>query len=157
RQLLWSHRSAVAWRGRVLRYDLARETDGKRFCSIGVHCHEFGHVLGILDKYGSGPHDGVGVWCNMAVGDQGDRENRDRRPLHFCAWCKMKLGWLEPATVDPGTVQTIRLRAVERSGTEAVKVLVDPEGSEYFLLEDRRRAGCDAGGPRGRRWSAHWG
>jgi M6 family metalloprotease-like protein len=148
KQLLWPHSSVVPWRGRLLQYYLASETEGKRFCAIGVHCHELGHVLGILDKYGSAPHDGLGIWCNMATADRGDRVNGERRPLHFCAWCKMKLGWLEPATVDPGTAQTIRLRGIERSGKEAVRILVDPEGSEYFLLENRRRTGFDAGGPK---------
>jgi hypothetical protein len=47
--------------------------------------------------------------------------------------------------VDPRTPQEIRLRGVEGRPGEAVKVLVDPDGSEYFLLENRRRAGFDGG------------
>jgi M6 family metalloprotease-like protein len=146
--MLWPHASGLAWRGKILQYYVASETEGGRFCAIGVHCHELGHVLGILDKYGSGPHDGLWIWCNMAVGDHGDGVNGARRPLHFCAWCKMKLGWLDPVAVDPRVRQTIRLRGIEGSGKEAVKVLVDPSGSEYFLLENRRRRGFDAGTPR---------
>ena len=97
---------------------------------------------------GSGPHEGLGVWCTMAVGHRGDKENRDRRPLHLCAWCKEQLGWLTPATVDPRTAQTIRLRGIEGRAGEALKVLVSPDGAEYFLLENRRRSGFDGGMPR---------
>ena len=145
--LLWPHMSGILWHGRILRYYLTSETEEHRFCAIGVHCHELGHVLGILDKYGSEPHDGMGIWCTMAVGHRGDKVNGDRRPMHLCAWCKMQLGWLDPVTVDPRTAQTIRLRGIERHPAEAVKVLVTPEGDEYFLLENRRRAGFDGGTP----------
>jgi M6 family metalloprotease-like protein len=150
--VLWPHSAAVPWRGRLLRYYLMSETqrEGPReeFAPVGVHCHEFGHVLGILDKYGEGPHAGLGIWCLMAIGGRGDRANGERRPLHLCAWCKEKLGWLAPATVDPRTPQTIRLRGVEGRAGEAVKVLIDPSGSEYFLLENRGATGFDRGVPR---------
>ena len=49
----------VPWHGRLLKYYVMSETQAGEFAPIGVHCHEFGHVLGILDKYGSGgPHAG---------------------------------------------------------------------------------------------------
>jgi M6 family metalloprotease-like protein len=146
--VFWPHSAAIPWRGRLLRYYLMSEQEHGRFAAIGVHCHEFGHVLGILDKYGSGGHAGLGIWCLMAIGGRGDRENGERRPLHLCAWCKEQLGWLAPATVDPRTAQTLRLRGIEGHDGEALKVLVDPSGSEYFLLENRRRAGFDGGIPR---------
>lgn len=148
KNLLWPHASAVLWRGRLIRYYLTSETEGGKFCAIGVHCHEMGHVLGILDKYGAGPHQGLGVWCTMAVGHRGDRENRDRRPLHLCAFCKERLGWLAPAAIDPRAPQTIRLRPIEGRAGEALKILVAPGGEEYFLLENRQRAGFDRGMPR---------
>ncbi len=146
--VLWPHASGFPWRGRILRYYLMSEMQGGRFAAVGVHAHEFGHVLGILDKYGSGKHAGLGGWCVMAIGHRGDRENGDRRPLHLCAWCKTQLGWLAPATIDPRVKQTIRLRGIEGRAGEALKVLVDPDGSEYFLLENRRARGFDRGIPR---------
>jgi M6 family metalloprotease-like protein len=149
--VLWPHAAGIPWHGRLLRYYLMHEKNGDKFASIGIHCHEMGHVLGILDKYGeqdkANPkaHAGLGVWCTMAVGHRGDPVNGDRRPLHLCAWCKTELGWAEPRVVDPCVPQTVRLHGIEGHPAEVVKVLIDPDGSEYFLLENRRRTGFDAG------------
>ena len=51
-------------------------------------------------------------------------------------------GWILSRSSKASTGEA--LRTMFRA--EAVKVLVDPEGSEYFLLENRRRKGFDAGG-----------
>jgi M6 family metalloprotease-like protein len=146
--VLWPHSAMLPWRGRMLRYYVMSEMQGGKFAPIGVHCHELGHVLGILDKYGEGKHAGLGTWCLMAVGHRADRENGDRRPSHPCAFCKERLGWLSTTTVDPRTPQTLRLAGIEGRADEALKVLIDPSGREYFLLENRRRRGFDAGIPR---------
>jgi hypothetical protein len=69
------------------------------------------------------------------------------RPQHFCAWSKEKLGWLKPAVIDPTVKQKLILSPVESSGKECFKVLIRPDGSEYFLLENRRRKGFDQSVP----------
>lgn len=72
--VLWPHSSVLlhgglhggrAWRYYVMTSGLTR------FEPIGVHCHELGHVLGILDKYGNGRSTGLGQWCAMALGAHG--------------------------------------------------------------------------------------
>ncbi len=146
--VLWPHANVIPYRGRLLRYYVMSEKEGGKFAAVGVHCHEFGHVLGILDKYGVGHPAGVGVFCVMAIGGQATGSAGRHRPLHFCAVCKEKLGWLDPVTVDPRVAQRLRLRGVEGRPGEALKVLVSKNGSEYFLLENRRRAGFDSGFPR---------
>jgi hypothetical protein len=67
-----------------------------------------------------------------------------RRPQHFSAWCKEKLGWLKPTVIDPTRPQKLILSPVESSPRECLKVLVRPDGSEYFLLEVRSHRGFDA-------------
>jgi hypothetical protein len=70
--------------------------------------------------------------------------NRSGKPQHYAAWCKAKLGWLKPAVIDPTVKQRLVLRPVEDSPKECFKVLVRPDGSEYFLLENRGKRGFDA-------------
>jgi len=147
--VLWPHSAAIPWRGRLLKYYLMSETQGGKFAPIGVHCHELGHVLGILDQYGEGKNSGLGTWCLMSTGHRHDRVNGDRRPIHMSAFTKERLGWVAPATVDPRVPQTLRLRPIEGNPGEALKVLVTPGGSEYFLLENRRKTGFNAGLARG--------
>ena len=49
--------------------------------------------------------------------------------------------------IDPTVKQKLILGADRRFATECYKVLVRPDGSEYFLLENRQRKGFDAGLP----------
>src|ERR1051325_2721021 len=65
-------------------------------------------------------------------------------PQHMSAWCKERLGWLKPTVIDPTRPQKLILSPVESSATECLKVLVRPDGSEYFLLEVRSRKQFDA-------------
>ena len=83
--VLWPHSSVTTHRGRAWRYYLMH-AGARRFQAIGVHCHEMGHVLGILDKYGVGAGTGLGQWCLMAQGGHGARQRgvpRDAPPTTF--------------------------------------------------------------------------
>ncbi|MDP6424857.1 MAG: M6 family metalloprotease domain-containing protein [Planctomycetota bacterium] len=140
---LWPHRSTITAGGLPKPYYIVEE-GGKEFASIGVHCHEFGHMLGLPDFYGYGHRTGIGKFCTMAIGHLGAGESKKDRPFHLCAYCKMSLGWLEPKIVHPGDTQHIALRPIQGSMTEAIKVLVSPSGDEYFLLEARGKRGFDA-------------
>ncbi len=139
---LWPHRASVAAGGRDLPYYIIEE-GGVRFASIGVHCHEFGHMLGLPDFYGYGHRTGVGKFCLMAIGSLGGEPSGSDRPFHLCAWCKIRLGWLRARTVLPGERQHIALRPVEGRANEAVKILLSPTAEEYYLLEVRGRTGFD--------------
>jgi hypothetical protein len=94
-------------------------------------------MLGLPDLYAkpeTPSAEGVGVWCTMSTG-----HGTDGRPLHLSAWCKEQLGWLKPCVIDPTRKQKLILAPVEGSGTECYKVLIRPDGSEYLLLENRKR------------------
>jgi hypothetical protein len=74
-------------------------------------------------------------------------EARGGRPQHFSAWCKDKLGWVKPTVIDPTVKQKLALAPIETSPKDCLKVLVRPDGSEYFLLEYRANKGFDASLP----------
>ncbi len=141
--LYWPHRSSFTHKDRRWPYFICEE-GGQRMNSISVFCHEFGHMLGLPDLYARPENpgeEGAGIWCAMA------NEAGNGRPQHFCAWSKEKLGWIKPTVIDPTVKQKLILAPVEDSPNECFKILVRPDGSEYFLLENRKKKGFDASLP----------
>ena len=65
------------------------------------------------------------------------------RPQHYCAWSKEKMGWIKPAVINPAIKQKLVLAPIEDSPKECFKVLIRPDGSEYLLLENRKKKGFD--------------
>lgn len=137
--LYWPHKSFFTHQGQRWPYFIVQE-GGARMCDISVICHEFGHMLGLPDLYARPENpgsEGVGAWCAMSNQVGGGR------PQHFSAWSKEQLGWISPAIIDPTVKQKLILSPIENSPNECFKVLARPDGSEYFLLENRRRKGFD--------------
>jgi M6 family metalloprotease-like protein len=137
--LYWPHRARVSHSGKTWDYFICPE-GGQRMNNISVFCHEFGHMLGLPDLYARPENpgsEGLDIWCAMS------NQAGNGRPQHFSAWCKEKLNWTKPAVIDPTVKQKISLAPVESSPKECVKVLVRPDGSEYFLLEFRAKKGFD--------------
>jgi M6 family metalloprotease-like protein len=136
----YPHAGAVVYKGKRIPYLIGPE-GGSRLAPVGTFVKELGQVLGLPDlaarteNVGS---EGLGRWCAMSD------PFTTNRPQHLSAWCKEKLGWLTPAVIDPTKPQKLVLAPVESSPKECVKVLVRPDGSEYFLLEVRARKGFDA-------------
>lgn len=141
--LYWPHRSSVSHQGKRWPYYICPE-GGERMANNSVFCHEFGHMLGLPDLYARPENpgsEGLGIWCAMS------NQAPNGRPQHFCAWSKEKLGWIEPKTIDPTLPQKLILAPIEDSPRECFKVLVRADGSEYLLLENRRKKGFDASLP----------
>ncbi len=138
--LYWPHRASVVHQNKRWPYFIVQE-GGDRMNDISVFCHEFGHMLGLPDLYAR-PEvpgmEGVGVWCAMS------QQNGQGRPQHFSAWSKDLPGWVEPSTIDPRVKQKVILSPIEKSPKECIKVLVKPDGSEYFILENRAKSGFDS-------------
>jgi len=137
---IWSHAwvtSYVVGVDGVFVYRYSMEPEEGR---IGVFCHELGHVLGLPDLYDY-DYDaaGVGNWSVMASGSHADG---GRTPVHFDAWSKVKLGWVDPIVPE-----------VDQLGVEIPPVETDPvvyklwtegvPGPEYFLVEFRKKQLCD--------------
>ncbi|MFN3653097.1 MAG: M6 family metalloprotease domain-containing protein [Armatimonadota bacterium] len=141
--LYWPHRSTLSHRGERWSYFIVPE-GGERISNISVICHEFGHMLGLPDLYARPENpgsEGLGNWCVMS------NQVNNGRPQHMGAWCKERLGWLTPTVIDPTVKQKLVLSPINGSRTECFKVLVRPDGSEYLLLENRRRTGFDTSLP----------
>jgi hypothetical protein len=108
--------------------------------NISVFTHEFGHMLGLPDLYARPENpgsEGLGQWCLMS------NQLGNGKPQHMSAWCKEQLGWLTPTVIDPTVKQKLILAPVEGSARECYKVLARADGTEYFLLEVRRKTGFD--------------
>ncbi len=141
--LFWPHRGSVTYKGKRWPYFICAE-GGRRMGNISVYCHEFGHMLGIPDLYARPENpgsEGLGNWCAMS------NQTPYGRPQHFGAWCKEQLGWLKPAVLDPTVKQKLVLAPINGSTNECFKVLLRPDGSEYLLLENRRKTGFDGSLP----------
>ncbi len=140
RDLIWSH----AWNVRNV-----GELDGVRFHkystepengNIGVYGHELGHALfGLPDLYDTDYNSaGIGFWSMMSFGAWGDE---GRRPLHFDAWCKLRLGWVEIRELEHDA--GFSLPPVETSQEAVILWTPGERDDEYFLVENRRRIGFD--------------
>ncbi len=131
--------------------------------SIGVFCHEFGHVLGLPDLYDTDySSSGIGRFCLMAAGSWGRASESDppgSSPVHPCAWCKYLLGWVQPESLEQGLVDSLAGAGIgaASAGSCCYRILRNPDGvdwrmtdpgyGEYFLVENRQRTGFDAGLP----------
>jgi M6 family metalloprotease-like protein len=141
--LYWPHRSSITYNNTRLSYFIVAE-GGEQMGNISVIAHEFGHMLGLPDLYARPENpgsEGLSIWCAMS------NQAPNGRPQHMSAWCKERLGWLKPAVIDPTVPQKLILGHVEGSDRECYKVLVRADGSEYLLLENRRKQGFDASLP----------
>lgn len=143
---LWPHRAVVSIAGRPLPYYVHGTASVARG-EIGEHCHEFGHLLGLEDMYGVAHRTGAGDFCVMAIGHRGGGSRGPAEPFSLCAWCRMRLGWLECVLVDPSTPQRLRLDPALRRGAVGLAIPLDRRTSEYLLLEVRAREGFDAALP----------
>jgi immune inhibitor A len=122
--------------------------DSSQISTIGVFTHEYGHALGLPDLYDIDlSSQGIGYWSVMAYGSWCGMELAGDRPSHPDAWCKYLLGWVTPSLLTTGADN----QSVEQAAT-APDVYQLRSGSpstegEYFLVENRQRAGFDAGLP----------
>lgn len=109
---------------------------------LGAFAHEFGHILGLPDLYDTdGSSNGIGSWSLMADGDHlGDPP--ESRPGHPDAWCKYRLGWLNP-TVVQGRQTGVVIPPVETHAKAYALWKDGSPGREYFLIENRQRIGFD--------------
>lgn len=138
--ILWPHKGFYTYKGKRITYFICPE-GGEKMFSISVITHEFGHMLGLPDLYAR-PEvpdmEGLGRWCSMSNG-----EGLDGRPVHFSAWCKEQMGWTVPTMIDPRVQQKLILSPIEGKNSECIKIPVRPDGTEYFLLENRIKKGFD--------------
>jgi M6 family metalloprotease-like protein len=138
--IYYPHAGFVTHQQKRQLYFIAPE-GGKSLTAIGGFAKELGLALGLPDlaarteNIGS---EGLGVWCQLS------NPLGTARPQHPSAWCKERLGWLKPTVIDPTVKQKLVLAPIEDSPRECFKILVRPDGTEYFLLENRKKKGFDS-------------
>lgn len=108
---------------------------------IGVFGHELGHSLFDLpDLYDTSyESSGVGRWSMMSGGSWG---GGGTRPVHFDAWCKYDIGFIDPFPI----VQDHDNLVIEPAALESDVLMLWRDGEfngQYFLLENRQQLGFD--------------
>jgi immune inhibitor A len=128
--------------------ELKYVTSKKVISSIGVFCHEYGHVLGMPDLYDVEDSEniskGIGAWSLMAIGSyNGD----SKTPAHFDGWCKARLGFAEVIQVDSNMIN-VEIPQIETNPV-VYKLWANGDygGPEYFLVENRQKTLFDIGLP----------
>ena len=111
--------------------------------TIGVFCHEFGHVIGLPDAYDTSyATTGVGQWSLMGGGSWGsvgrDGVSPGADPAPFMAWERLALGWIdeEEIELESGESATCSFPDIN----DASKVLtVKLTDDQYLLFEGKAR------------------
>jgi immune inhibitor A len=121
----------------LYRYSMEpEETGSHQLVTIGVFCHEFGHVLGLPDLYDTDySSQGVGDWSVMAGGSWG---GGGARPVHFDAWSKYQLGWAIPTVLIDNLIQE-PIDAVEYNPDTYQLFSLGLWDPQYFMVENRRQ------------------
>jgi immune inhibitor A len=113
--------------------------------TLGVFCHELGHVFGLPDLYDTDyTSNGVGKWSIMASGSWNG--SLGSSPAHFDAWSRLQLGFATSTNVT-STMYGASIPDVETSGTIYRLWTSGAASSEYFLVENRRKTGYDTALP----------
>ena len=154
---LWPHASSfagsgVSYNGKTLgRYACSVEMDGLEYYGgyyatiggIGTMCHEFSHVLGVMDHYdtdysGSGGQSNTpGEWDVMAGGSY---FNSGRTPCGYTLFERYTMGFANPTVItEPGDYT---LNPVNTSNEGYI--IKSPIAREYFMLDNRQKTRWDA-------------
>src|SRR6185436_4727790 len=142
----------VTQHGQSIRdFTFCPERHGSKMVTLGVSVHEHGHALGMCDLYDQSLRTiGVGRYDVMGYGIEPDGFTH---PVHFGAFAKAFLGWVQFSTQLQQGVSTITLPPAEATqpahGSQSGRFIkLYPNGDlnspEYFLLENRQPLGFDS-------------
>lgn len=147
-RLVWPHASSMpqhVYDGVKLgRYACSTELYGTTLYNcidgIGTICHEFSHVLGLMDEYdtdysGSGGQSvDPGAWSIMAGGSY---NNYSRTPVGYSLLQRYQSNFTVPKRItNPGS---FTLHNIDLNGEGFI--INTSNSREYFLLENRRKTG----------------
>lgn len=117
--------------------------------TIGVICHELGHNLGLPDLYDTdGSSDGVGAHCLMGSGSWGAASGdswQGQTPVLPSAYCRQLTGFSDVKTVSGEGVTNTLVQVSDSTNLADMVRLNTPNSQQFFLVENRRLAGFDAG------------
>ncbi len=111
--------------------------------TIGVFCHEMGHLFGLPDLYDTdGSSNGVGKWSIMASGSWLGPSGYGGMPAAFDAWCRIQLGFNSYTNVT-SNINGASVAAVISGGPIYRLWSSGAIGNQYYLVENRRKTGYD--------------
>jgi len=118
--------------------------NNRHFCGIGTLCHEFCHILGLVDYYDTDGVAGGGkstaMYATTALMDEGNRNNEGRTPPYFNALDCHLLGLGECSELAEGEYT---LPPMDGKNRKYLKYETGNEG-EFYLFEARSNTGRDA-------------
>ncbi len=147
---IWPHRASIVLYhhtvdGMILAdYACTSElqgNSGNRMAGIGTFCHEFGHVVGLMDAYDTDYDEngeGPGLY-ELSLMSSGNYSNGGCTPPCLTAVERMMAGWLEPEELTRAGSYNL----VPISENKAYFYTTDTDG-EIFILEYRDQKGWDA-------------
>lgn len=114
-------------------------TDFGKELTLGTFCHENGHMIcDYPDLYDYGDQsNGVGAWCLMCSGPNVSPKN----PPQVDAYLKYKSGWSGQMTTISNGI------SAAASATENHYFVHRKSPTEYYIIENRNKAGRDASLP----------
>ncbi len=148
---IWAHAwsiTPVTLDGKTIsRYSTSAELRGNSsttITTIGVICHEFGHVLGAPDYYDTdyaesgGQYTGMGKWDIMAGGSW---NNQGLSPANHNPYTKVYIYHWAPITTIT-TPQNIEIFPTNTAEANFFRINTKTDG-EYYILENRQNIGFD--------------
>lgn len=153
---IWSHAWAIDYYDPYLYLDGVRISSyacsselktgwgGNSFASIGTFCHEFSHIMGLMDAYDTNyNYDGYLIsetlWGVTSIMDSGSYNNDSNTPPNYNAFEREMLGIATPVELKTGNMT---LEPINESN-KFLRIESDTE-DEYFLVEYRKQEGWDA-------------
>jgi len=149
---IWSHKWSVPWPWTLVDGVMVRDyTIQPEYwlspydMTLGVFCHELGHVFGLPDLYDT-EYDsyGIGRWSLMASGSWNGYLGDS--PAYPDAWCMTRLGYVSATLVTTNTTG-VKIPAIENSPVAYKLWTSGSPLNEYFLVANRQKIGYDAGLP----------
>lgn len=124
-------------------------SSGASMCGIGTFCHEFGHVLGLVDLYNTDDSNAYTI-ADWDIMDSGPYLNSGRTPPAYSAFERYYMKWLTPTDlVDAGTYTLDTLTTSNKAyilSTTAQRSQYPATSTtypEYFIFENRQKTGWD--------------
>ncbi len=154
RNTIWPHSYWITYGGynltidgvKIDKYACGNEVSAtsKQHDGIGTFVHEFGHVLGLPDLYGttsSATHRTLGNWDVM---DYGTYNNDGNNPPTYSAYERFFFGWLTPTLITDTTLLTLHdlystNEAFLISPNDRHNLIGnDPDTTVFYLIENRQ-------------------
>lgn len=110
---------------------------------IGVHSHEFGHVLGLWDYYDADyASNGISkTLSDFELMDAGAYNNNEKTPPLWNAYSLADIGWASIYEIDSNML--VDITSLPANDTNIIYKINTKTPGEYFLLQNRYRKGWD--------------